>query len=157
MSYCPKCGRQILDESVGCPICNGGDGTNRTAPMPEQTEKAEQVDSFTVEDGSGNAHHFETNGETGHAEYKKKASIEADATIHPVLKVLIIALIVLVGGFGAVAGIVAGIVLSKSPAEDYRRFGKLMMTVGIVMLALSLLCCVSAGIMGGISNVMYYY
>ena len=22
MSYCPNCGRQILDESLGCPVCN---------------------------------------------------------------------------------------------------------------------------------------
>lgn len=21
MSYCPKCGREILDESLGCPVC----------------------------------------------------------------------------------------------------------------------------------------
>lgn len=144
MSYCPNCGRQIMDESLGCPVCNVKNNTTGTASAKAaEEEKAEKVDEFTVEDSDGKTHHFETNEETGDAEYQKKATVAEDAKIHPLLKVLIIVMIVMVGGFGAIAGCVAGLVLSKSPSEDYRKFGKLMMTVSIVMLVLSFLCCVA--------------
>ena len=158
MSYCPNCGRQIMDESMGCPVCNV---RNNVDPSKEVIDghaeeiKAETVDAFTVEDNEGNSHHFESSAETGEAEYKKKATVAADAKIHPLLKVAVIVLIVMVGGFGAVAGCVAGVVLSKSPAEDYRKFGKLLMTVSVVMLVVSFLCCglsAGMGLIGGIGN-----
>ncbi len=161
MSYCPNCGRQILDESLGCPVCNVKNNIDPAKTVVDgQAEevKAEAVDSFTVEDSDGKTHHFESNTETGDAEYVRKEKVSADATIHPLLKILIIVLIVMVGGFGAIAGCVAGVVLSKSPSEDYRRFGKLMMTVSIVMLVLSFLCCVMSsglGVFYGISGIDY--
>ena len=109
-----------------------------------------------MEDHDGKSHHFESSAETGEAEYKKKATVAEDATIHPAIKVLVIVLIVLVGGFGAIAGCVAGVVLSKSPAEDYRRFGKTLMTVSVVMLVLSFLCCGMSAGMGMINNMVMY-
>ena len=156
MSYCPNCGRQILDESLGCPVCNVRNNIDPTKkPVPtEQTdeykednsfreeakaEQAETVDSFTVED----------------AAYKKKNTVDADAKIPTAIKVLVIVLIVAVGGLGAIAGCVAGVALSKSPSEDYRRFGKTMMTVRIVMLVLSFICCVLGTAAGAFSNIMY--
>ncbi len=157
MSYCPNCGRQILDESLGCPVCNVKNNTDPTKTVIDgQAEevKAETVDTFTVEDSDGKTHHFESNTETGDAEYVKQEKVSSDATIHPLLKVLIIVLIVMVGGFGAIAGCVAGVVLSKSPSEDYRRFGKLMMTVSIVMLVLSFLCCVMTASVGSLSYML---
>ena len=159
MSYCPNCGRQILDESLGCPVCNvrnNIDPSKEVIDGQSEEVKAEAVEEFTVEDHDGKSHHFESSAETGEAEYKKKATVAEDATIHPAIKVLVIVLIVLVGGFGAVAGCVAGVVLSKSPAEDYRRFGKTLMTVSVVMLVLSFLCCGLSTGMGMISNMMYY-
>ena len=157
MSYCPNCGRQILDESLGCPVCNVRNNIDPTKkPVPtEQTdeykegdsfreeakaEQAETVDSFTVEEADGKTHHFETNEETGDAEYKKKNTVDADAKIPTAIKVLVIVLIV---------------ALSKSPSEDYRRFGKTMMTVSIVMLVLSFICCVLGTAAGVFSNIMY--
>ena len=61
-------------------------------------EQAETVDSFTVEEADGKTHHFETNEETGDAEYKKKNTVDADAKIPTAIKVLVIVLIVAVGG-----------------------------------------------------------
>ncbi|WP_405728342.1 hypothetical protein [Anaerotignum sp.] len=159
MSYCPNCGRQILDESLGCPVCNVKNNIDPSKTVVEgQAEeiKAEPVEAFTVEDSDGKAHHFESSAETGEAEYKKKATVAEDATIHPAIKVLVIVLVVMVGGFGAIAGCVAGVVLSKSPAEDYRRFGKTLMTVSIVMLVLSFLCCGMSASMGLINNMVMY-
>lgn len=157
MSYCPNCGRQILDESLGCPVCNVRNNIDPSATVIEgQADEieTETVDEFTVEDTDGKTHHFESSVETGEAEYKKKQTVAADAKIHPALKVLVIVLIVLVGGFGAIAGCVAGVALSKSPSEDYRRFGKTMMTVSVVMLVLSFLCCTMSTGMGMIGNMM---
>lgn len=157
MSYCPNCGRQILDESLGCPVCNVRNNIDPSKTVIDgQAEeiKAETVDTFTVEDNDGTSHHFESSAETGEAEYRKKATVAEDAKIHPAIKVLVIVLIVMVGGFGAIAGCVAGVALSKSPSEDYRKFGKLMMTVSIVMLVLSFLCCTMSTGMGMIGNMI---
>ena len=185
MSYCPNCGRQILDESLGCPVCNVRNNIDPTKkPVPtEQTdeykegdsfreeakaEQAETVDSFTVEEADGKTHHFETNEETGDAEYKKKNTVDADAKIPTAIKVLVIVLIV----FGMATTLIilfiskikrsnpatmvlAGVALSKSPSEDYRHFGKTMMTVSIVMLVLSFICCVLGTAAGAFSNIMY--
>lgn len=159
MSYCPNCGRQILDESLGCPVCNvrnNIDPSKEVIDGQAEEVKAEAVEEFTVEDHDGKSHHFESSAETGEAEYKKKATVAEDATIHPAIKVLVIVLVVLVGGFGAIAGCVAGVVLSKSPAEDYRRFGKTLMTVSVVMLVLSFLCCGMSAGMGMINNMVMY-
>ena len=159
MSYCPNCGRQILDESLGCPVCNvrnNIDPSKEVIDGQAEEVKAEAVEEFTVEDHDGKSHHFESSAETGEAEYKKKATVAEDATIHPAIKVLVIVLIVMVGGFGAIAGCVAGVVLSKSPAEDYRRFGKTLMTVSVVMLVLSFLCCGMSAGMGMINNMVMY-
>lgn len=159
MSYCPNCGRQILDESLGCPVCNVRNNIDPSKEVIDgQAEeiKAETVDAFTVEDSDGKTHHFESSAETGEAEYKKKATVAEDAKIHPAIKVLVIVLVILVGGFGAIAGCVAGVVLSKSPAEDYRRFGKTLMTVSIVMLVLSFLCCAMSAGMVMINNMVMY-
>ena len=159
MSYCPNCGRQILDESLGCPVCNVRNNIDPTKTVIDgQAEeiKAEKVDAFTVEDHDGKTHHFESSTETGEAEYKKKQTVAADAKIHPLLKVAVIVLIVMVGGFGAIAGCVAGVVLSKSPSEDYRRFGKTLMTVSVVMLVVSFLCCGMSAATGIFSNMIHY-
>ncbi len=159
MSYCPNCGRQILDESLGCPVCNvrnNIDPSKEVIDSQAEEIKAETVEEFTVEDHDGKSHHFESSAETGEAEYKKKATVAEDAKIHPAIKVLVIVLVILVGGFGAIAGCVAGVVLSKSPAEDYRRFGKTLMTVSVVMLVLSFLCCGMSAGMGMINNMVMY-
>ncbi|MBQ2879108.1 MAG: hypothetical protein IJE27_00270, partial [Anaerotignum sp.] len=153
------CGRQILDESLGCPVCNvrnNIDPSKEVIDSQAEEIKAETVDSFTVEESDGTSHRFESSAETGEAEYKKKATVAEDAKIHPLIKVLVIVLIVMVGGFGAIAGCVAGVVLMKSPAEDYRRFGKTMVTVSLVMLLLSFLCCGMSATMGVFSNMMSY-
>ena len=49
MSYCPNCGRQILDESLGCPVCNVRNNIDPTKkPVPtEQTDEYEEDNSFS--------------------------------------------------------------------------------------------------------------
>lgn len=133
MSFCPKCGREIVDESLGCPVCD----------MAKKQNQTETVDSFVVEDDKGMYQKFENN----------QPNQTVESTIHPALKVIIIALIILVGGVGAIAGLVAGIVLMKSPIEDYRKFGKLITVISAIMLGVSLLCCVLGNLLYGMAFV----
>ena len=51
MSYCPNCGRQILDESLGCPVCNVRNNIDPTKkPVPtEQTDEYKEDNSFREE------------------------------------------------------------------------------------------------------------
>ena len=73
MSFCPNCGRKILDEKMGCPVCSVRNNVDYSKPAQEEI-KAEPVTSFTVEDEKGNTHHFESSTETGNAEYQKKTA-----------------------------------------------------------------------------------
>lgn len=148
MSYCPKCGREILDESLGCPVCGVRENTDFSKRMQEaeQEIKAEPVTSFTVEDREGHSQRFESHTESG---YWSGSQPTEEKTLHPALKVVVIVLMVMVGGIGAIVGILGGAAMMKSPFEDYRRFGKTMVVVGVVMLSLWFLCCVANGVIFG--------
>lgn len=157
MSYCPKCGRQILDESLGCPVCNLKEDT--TSPSPEVEEEVEVVKEFTVEDEKGTSQKFETESEPRSWEdYKSSESKPVqEQTIPTILKVIIIMAIIVAGGFGQIAGLVTGVVLLKSPIEDYRKFGKTLIIISCVVLAIWLLCCVIGGLFGVVGNMVYYF
>ena len=110
--------------------------------MAKKQEQTESVNSFVVQDDKGTYQKFENN-----QYYQKSQPVEQ--TIHPALKVMLIVLIVLIGGIGAIAGLIAGIVLMKSPIEDYQKFGKLITIISTVMLGISLLCCILYVLLNG--------
>ena len=148
MSFCPKCGREIIDESLGCPICGVKENT-RPETTQADDQPAEKVNSFTVEDAKGTYQKFESTENTSggtwasggtNTEYKPVN----EQGIHPALKVIVIVLIILVGGIGAIAGLIAGIALMKSPVEDNQKFT----IISAVMLGLSLICCIIGGLSG---------
>lgn len=152
MSFCPKCGREIIDESLGCPICGVKENT-RPETTQADDQPAEKVNSFTVEDAKGTYQKFESTENTSggtwasggtNTEYKPVN----EQGIHPALKVIVIVLIILVGGIGAIAGLIAGIALMKSPVEDNQKFGKLITIISAIMLGLSLICCIIGGLSG---------
>lgn len=156
MSFCPKCGREIIDESLGCPICGVKENT-RPETTQADDQPAEKVNSFTVEDAKGTYQKFESTENTSggtwasggtNTEYKPVN----EQGIHPALKVIVIVLIILVGGIGAIAGLIAGLIagiaLMKSPVEDNQKFGKLITIISAVMLGLSLICCIIGGLSG---------
>ncbi len=155
MSYCPKCGRQILDESLGCPICNLEKNAANT--KADTAQEAEVIKEFTVEDKNGTSQKFQAESEARSWEDYKAAEPKPvqEQVIPTVLKVIVILLIIFVGGIGQIAGIVAGIVLLKSPVEDYRGFGKTLITVSCILLGVWFLCCVVGGALGLVGNVMY--
>ena len=152
MSFCPKCGREIIDESLGCPICGVKENT-RPETTQADDQPAEKVNSFTVEDAKGTYQKFESTENTSggtwasggtNTEYKPVN----EQGIHPALKVIVIVLIILVGGIGAIAGLIAGIALMRSPVEDNQKFGKQITIISAVMLGLSLICCIIGGLSG---------
>lgn len=159
MSYCPKCGREILDESLGCPVCGVKENKVSLKKEPEG-QKAEPVTSFTVEDGNGNSQRFESRTESSGA-WSGDASVQPESakTLPVALKVAVIVMMVMVGGIGAIVGILGGVAMMKSPFEDYRSFGKTMVVLGCVLLGLCLLCCVVNGAVAGavIHNIPYTY
>ncbi len=142
MSYCENCGRQILDESLGCPVCSVRNNIDYSRSNQERQEevKAEPVTEFTVEDRNGASQRFESSRESGGKSYEpQSAKPVEERKLHPVVKVLVIVCIFLVGFVGYIAGLVAGIVLRKSPFEEYRKFGKTLMILCIVLLVLSVI------------------
>ncbi len=158
MSYCPNCGRKIEDETQGCPVCG------KTSPTPdiidgecrktlnENTNTSYQTSSGQSEQQRGTSYSY------SYTEYRDQSSSATEQTLHPALKVLIIVLIIITGGIGPLVGLIGGIILMKSPVADYRSFGKTMITVSVVLLVLSLLCCVAAGLFGfAASAVPFYY
>ena len=152
MSFCPKCGREIIDESLGCPICGVKENT-RLETTQADDQPAEKVNSFTVEDAKGTYQKFESTENTSGGTWasggtKTEYKPVNEQGIHPALKVIVIVLIILVGGIGAIAGLIAGIALMKSPVEDNQKFGKLITIISAVMLGLSLICCIIGGLSG---------
>ena len=153
MSYCPNCGRQILDERMGCPVCSVRENRDYSKIVIEgdaEEIKAETVEEFTVEDKNGRSQRFENYQTMGGS----ATSPVQDKELHPVIKVLIIAAMIFIGTFGAVIGILVALVLKKSPYESYQKFGKTLMRFSIVYLIVSLLLNVVFFVIGGMLNVM---
>lgn len=179
MSYCPKCGREIIDESLGCPICSVRENTRpdssreqtevHNKEQAETTEPVHKVDSFTVEDENGTKQKFEnqqkvggTWGQSPNPDFNQPNPVE-EKVIPTVLKVIIIVLLIVislfVSGFGAIAGLIAGIILMRSPVLDYQKFGKTITIISGVLLGISVICClVLTGLVsfGVITNSVMY-
>ncbi|MEA5056974.1 MAG: hypothetical protein VB047_05385 [Anaerotignum propionicum] len=154
MSFCPKCGREIFDESLGCPVCTLNESKN-TAKA--DVEEAEAINEFTVEDKDGTSQKFQGESEARSWEsYQSKEPKPVQEQVIPtVLKVITILLILFVGGIGQIAGLIAGVILLKSPIEDYSKFGKTLIIISSVMLGIWFLCCLIPGIFGFAGNMIY--
>ena len=158
MSYCPNCGRKIEDESVGCPYCNAENtqSNDQTIIEGEYKETSSQTDS-TESQNFSNSHTAYTY--SSNSSHETTSEPEEMQTIHPLIKVLVLLLIIMTSGVGALVGIIGGLVMMKSPVADYRAFGKTMLTVSVVMIVVYLLCCVifgSMGIFGTFFNLVNY-
>lgn len=169
MKFCPECGRKILDESLGCPLCgmkDNEDGQQFDHVSSEYEEKEqkegvqEEYNTLTSVSGTKNGRSYSSYGSDKYdaprnydnrSGYDNQGQVEKD--LPTILKVILIFLIVMVGGIGAIVGIIGGMVLMKSPYEDYRKFGKTMLIVGLVMLIIGLLCFGVVGFLGAASYI----
>lgn len=175
MSFCPKCGREILDESLGCPVCSVRENTqpnteqqttqeSASVNLKKPTQTEQEKGNATTENGASTQQQFTeaqqtnqnqgtwNNTNTTQSHYQNNQTYQAgqqmEQVIPTALKALIIVLILLVGGIGWIAGLVAGIILMKSPFEDYQKFGKVITILSAVLLGLVLVCCVLNGVLG---------
>lgn len=65
-----------------------------------------------------------------------------------VLMVVCIILIILVPGIGPIVGIVGGVQFLGREEVEYQRFGKTMLVVSLLAIAISLLCCCMSMLFG---------
>lgn len=162
MSYCPKCGREIVDESLGCPICSVRENSRvsltksrEEVHTEEEAAIVEKVESFSVESDNATNQSVEnqteiggTWGQSANPQFQQRNAAEGNVIPTP-LKVLIIVLLIVVSlffsGFGAIAGLIAGIILMRSPVLDYQKFGKTLTIISGVLLGISLICCLILG------------
>lgn len=169
MNFCPNCGRKILDESLGCPLC--GVKNNRESQQADHAsggyggnEKKEGVqeenNTLTSVSGTKNGRNYSSDGSDKYdtpRNYDNRSGYDnqgvEEKDLPKILKVILIVLIIAVGGPGAIVGIFGGIVLMKSPYEDYRKFGKAMLIVGLVMLIVGFVCFGAMGLFGVASYV----
>lgn len=164
MSFCENCGREILEESLGCPFCSVRDnidysrsgqerreGNAPAANVPDAVPQAEPVTDFTVEDRSGTYQRFETNWERAYAQ----AEPAEEKRLPLLLKIVVFAAVFMVGLFGQVVGAIAGVVLMKKESEEYRRFGKALLIFCIVLLAIEVVGAILFTMVS--TNMMTYF
>ena len=213
MNYCPKCGRKIEDQEVGCPVC----GIRNEAEYWEQEKAAKQpaqknteaqpshdpfdapkaeaqpaydpfgapkaqaqpaYDPFDAPKAESFRDPFgeqkETKRDTVHsAEHTEEKQEKADPDLFEVrehwedsqngkasqgkvygseelpliLKIIIIALVIFLGGIAAIAGVIAGLSLKKKQSEDYRKFGNVLFWVSVAVLAVSFILPMLTGML----------
>lgn len=160
MSFCEKCGREILEESLGCPFCSVRDNIDYSRSGQERREshaqaammpQAEPVTDFTVEDRNGTYQRFETHQERTYAQDEPMR----EKKLPLLLKIVIFVAIFMVGFFGQVVGAIAGAVLMKKESEDYRRFGKALLIYCIVLLAIEVVGAILFTMVS--TNMMTYF
>lgn len=120
MSYCPKCGREIVDESEGCIYCN----YKSTSDVSLSTSLNTSL-----------------NGNLQYGNNEKVLGIE--------LKIVLLIMVVLLAGAGPIAGIIMGIIFMNKPYKDYRSYGMTLLIVSIVLFLIHFICCcifMSAGL-----------
>ncbi len=163
MSFCPNCGRKIMDESLGCPLCGVKNNveirqTDNVSGEYGGNERKEGIQgesgTLTSVSGTKNGRSYSSDGSDKYDVPRNYDSHEEEERDLPtVLKVILLVLIVVVGGFGAIVGIIGGLVLMKSPFENYRKFGKTMLIVSLVMLILGIVCFGAMGLLGAASYI----
>lgn len=166
MSFCPKCGREIIDETFGCPVCafqkedenTQTENTNHTdINQPYQGGAGNTNSNQPYQGGAGNtnSNQYYQGGTWNQPNYQTNQMQQTNYIQTPI-KVMSIALIILTGGIGAIVSLVCGIIMMKNDVEEYRKFGQVITIVSAAMLAILFLCCV-LGVFGEMMDQYVYF
>ena len=166
MSFCPKCGREIIDETFGCPVCafqkedenTQTENTNHTdINQPYQGGAGNTNGNQPYQGGAGNtnSNQYYQGGTWNQPNYQNNQMQQTNYIQTPI-KVMSIALIILTGGIGAIVSLVCGIIMMKNDVEEYRKFGQVITIVSAAMLAILFLCCV-LGVFGEMMDQYVYF
>ncbi len=145
----------------------------------EEEIEVEKVESFTVEDANGTKQHFtsktvDTNSKEQQQmnqskEQDKKQNQEQfqqqqtesvpiqEKQLNGLIKAILIFSIIVLGGMGAIVGLVVGTTLLRSPIKDYRQFGKTLVLISAIYIVIWLLCCAVMGIFELLANILFFW
>lgn len=112
MKECSFCGAKIIDETKPCPGC----GYNSN-PSSEILGDAKEIDSHIIE------------------EKPQQNEVDVENKVLPMwLKVVLVIITIL---FSPIIGIIASIFLLCNKSNDYRSFGKKLLIITLVFIAVS--------------------
>ena len=132
--FCPKCGSSVSDDTKVCPNCDYifNEDDIIDVECTDETIKEESIYKKTDY----------MNSENGN-----------NVTLSNAVKVLLVAVVVLLNGLGAIIGIVSGIYFMSKPYPDYNSFGRILLSLSILMLVISFICCCISGVFGMFSYI----
>ena len=125
MNYCPNCGRRVEDGGNTCSYC-GYDESVVIDDVQAKEISSEIIEDEQIEKGE-----------------KHRCGSESPSTL---LTVLIVLAILFLPGPGLVFGIIAGVILINDKRDGYRRLGRNILILTIIVLVLWIVCCLGAGL-----------
>lgn len=164
MNFCPNCGTQIEEQKAGCPNC-GFRPSEYSAEIekkniqeikanddikPQQKEdkhtkleksefnapkvrgKHEKYDYY--ENRSYDKYNYNP---YGYMNEEKSSDVEKELSLSA--KVLLIVMVVFLNIFGAVAGIVIGVVFMRRNENAYKSFGKKLLVTSVIFFIVDIL------------------
>ena len=146
MNYCPNCGRSLEEKDEYCPEC----GTKlKSSAAPLSLKKVEDPEGGAA--GESRAQSPGGGKPAGQAAGKDFGAVSRsrEEPFGNGLKVLFVAVNLLVPVAGFIFGIISAIIFMRKKNPDYKSFGKALLVLNIVVLALFLFCCVFSGFPAG--------
>ena len=178
MSYCTRCGRAIVDEEKGCQYCNAGpvDLKKDSSMQSDEAEKSNGPEEKAVEQQENEVPKKPENSPAltpndtvkitnpnpnPNGEGAPLPEGPPQKRLSNGAKVALVAVTLLIPAIGYVIGIIVGVVYMNKPDEDCKSFGKALLILSLIMIALSVLCCIGTTVLGiatgDILNQAYYW
>lgn len=153
---------------------------NAVGDVGEEEIEVEKVESFIVEDANGTKQHFtsktvDTNfkeqkqtqtqqsKEQDTKQFHQQQQQETEAVpiqekqLNGLIKAILIFSIIVLGGMGAIVGLVVGTTLLRSPIQNYRNFGKTLVLISTIYIVIWLLCCAVMGVFELLTSILFFW
>lgn len=157
MNYCPNCGRRLDENDEYCSACGFKIPSDNEPAQPavnlkknvnengqEYSEAGESQAQFAMHKETA-AHAEQGSGFNEPGGFRR----ETEEPFSNGLKVLFVAINLLVPVIGFIFGVISAIIFMRKKNQDYKSFGKALLVLNIILLALYLFCCVFSGFNSG--------